>query len=85
MRTREPVSFWRENEIAVAILPRVLASVVVAETSYQVLHVLSFCCDREGDEPPLIKITVLTFKKCKIKLSGLSFFENTRKKVKSPF
>ena len=60
-------------------------SVVVAETSYQVLHVLSFCCDREGDEPPLIKITVLTFKKCKIKLSGLSFFENTRKKVKSPF
>ena len=40
-----PASFWRENVIAVVILLRVLArmSGVVAETSYQMLKVLSFC------------------------------------------
>ena len=35
-------TFWRENLVAVAILMRVLASVVVAETSYQRLKVLAF-------------------------------------------
>ena len=50
--------------IAVVILGRSTtsfgANVVVAETSYQLLQVLSLC-DRERAKPPLIKITVLTF------------------------
>ena len=33
MLAREPASFWRENVVAVVILLRVLASVVVAKTS----------------------------------------------------
>ena len=39
MRELEPASFWRENVVAIVILLRVLAreSVVVAETSYQML------------------------------------------------
>ena len=47
-------------------------NVVVAEKSYQMLEVLSFC-DQERDYPPLIKKTVLTFqvKKSTIKLSGI--------------
>ena len=59
-------------------------NVVVPETSYQVLEVLSFCCDREGVEPPLMKITVLTFleKKRKIKLSGLSFLRIREKTLR---
>ena len=46
---------------------------VVAEKSYQMLEVLSFC-DQERDYPPLIKKTVLMFlvkKKSTIKLSGI--------------
>ena len=40
-RARKPVSFWRENAIAVVILLRVLARiVVVAETRCQMLEVL---------------------------------------------
>ena len=35
-------------------------NVVVAETSYQMLEILSFC-DRERTQSPSIKITVLTF------------------------
>ena len=56
----------------------------MAETSYQVLEVLSFCGDREGVEPPLMKITVLTFleKKRKIKLSGLSFLRIREKTLR---
>ena len=60
-------------------------NVVVAGTSYQVLEVLSFCGDRERVEPPLRKITVLTFleKKRKIKLSGLSFLRIREKNLTS--
>ena len=36
----EPASYWRENMIVVVSL---LVFVVVAETSYQMLEVLSFC------------------------------------------
>ena len=35
-------------------------NVVVAETSHQLLQVLSFC-DQERVKPPLIKITVVAF------------------------
>ena len=42
---RDRASFWRENLVAVIILLRVF---VMAETSYQMLEVLSFC-DRERD------------------------------------
>ena len=53
MHAREPTSFWRENVIAIVILLRVLARiyVVVAETSYQMLEILSFS-DRERALPP---------------------------------
>ena len=37
----EPASYWRENMIVVVSL--LLVFVVVAETSYQMLEVLSFC------------------------------------------
>ena len=53
VRGREPASFWRENLVAVVILLRVSENVVMAETSYQMLEVLSFC-DRERAEPPSI-------------------------------
>ena len=46
MLSRESASFWRENVIAVVILLRVNCfseNIVVAETSYQKLEVLSFC------------------------------------------
>ena len=61
---------------AVVILLRVLARMFeVAETSYQMLEVLSFC-DQERVQPPSLKLTVLTFlvKKGKMKLSGESIF-----------
>ena len=50
-------------------------NVEVAETSYQMLEVLSFC-DRERVQPPSLKVTVLTFlvKNGKMKLSGESIF-----------
>ena len=54
-------------------------NVVVAETSYQMLEVLSFC-DRERAYVPSIKITVLTF----LLKKGVSVvFENTWENVKS--
>ena len=48
-------------------------NVVVAETSCQMLQVLSFC-DQERVQPPSLKVTVLTFvvKNGKMKLSGES-------------
>ena len=61
---------------AVVTLLRVLARMFeVAETSYQMLEVLSFC-DQERVQPPSLKLTVLTFlvKKGKMKLSGESIF-----------
>ena len=50
-------------------------SVVVAETSYQMLEVLPFC-NLERAQPSSITITVLTFlvKKSTIKNSGVSIF-----------
>ena len=50
-------------------------SVVVAETSYQMLEVLPFC-NRERSQPPSITKTVLTFlvKKSTMKLSGVYIF-----------
>ena len=43
----------------------------MAETSYELLEVLSFC-NREKVKPPSLKVTVLTcpVKKGKMKLSG---------------
>ena len=48
-------------------------NVELAETSYQMLEVLSFC-DRKGASSPSLKITALTFlvKNGKMKLSGES-------------
>ena len=59
-------------------------NVLVAESSYQVLEVLSFC-ERKRAWPPLVKITLLAFwwTISKIKLSGVSLEKNTRKKLKS--
>ena len=57
---RKPASFGREFVVAVVILLRVLASVVVAGTSYQMLEILAFC-NRERCFPPSITITVLIF------------------------
>ena len=56
--------------------------VVVAETSYQMLEVLSFC-DRERVQPPSLMVTVLTFlvKNGKMKLSGESIFWEYAKKL----
>ena len=56
-------------------------NVEVAETSYQMLEVLSFC-DRERVQPPSRKITVLTFlvKYGKMKLSWGSVFTEYAKK-----
>ena len=50
-------------------------NVEVAETSYQMKEVLSFC-DGERVQPPSLKITVLTFlvKNGKMKFSGESIF-----------
>ena len=48
MLAREPASFGRENVVAVVTLLRVLArNVEVAQTSYQMLEVLSLC-DQES-------------------------------------
>ena len=49
-------------------------NVEMAETSYQMLVVLSFC-DRERVQPPSLKVTVLTFP-----VKNSLYFENTRKK-----
>ena len=56
-------------------------NVEVAETSYQMLDVLSFC-DQERVEPPSLKVTVLTFlvKNGKIKLFSESIFSDDAKK-----
>ena len=50
-------------------------NVEVAETSYKMLKVLSFC-DQERVQPPSLKVTVLTFlvKNGKMKPSGESIF-----------
>ena len=50
-------------------------NVEVAETSYQMLEVLSFC-HQERVQPPSLKVTVLTFrvKNSEMKLSGKSIF-----------
>ena len=39
VRAREPTSFWRENSSTTSFSK----IVVVVETSYRMLHVLSFC------------------------------------------
>ena len=56
-------------------LLRVLARIVVAKTSYQMLEFLSFC-DRERALTLSIKITklILLMKKSTMKLSGMSTF-----------
>ena len=81
VHAREPAPYWRENMIVVISL--LLVFVVVAETSYQILEVLSFC-DKERTYPPSLKITVITFteKKSKMKLSGETIFR-IRKNLKS--
>ena len=58
-------------------------NVEVAETSYQMLEVLSFC-HQERVQPPSLKVTVLTFlvKNGKMKLSGESIFLEYAKKLK---
>ena len=48
VRTREPVSFWRENEIAVAILLRVCGNGVVAKTNPRNVGDLVFLESRRG-------------------------------------
>ena len=82
MLERESDSFWRENVIAVVILPRVncfsenivvatwkierpgLSIIHGAETSYQMLEVLSFCdrerrqCMESGECTQLLVVTV---------------------------
>ena len=55
-------------------------NVEVAETSYQMLEVLSFC-HQERVQPPSLKVTVLTFLVKNGKMS--LYFENTRKNLKS--
>ena len=63
--------------VAIGILLRVLARiyVVMAETSYQVLEILSFS-DRERALPPSTEISVQTFmvKKRTKMLSGVPIF-----------
>ena len=68
--------------VAVVILLRVLVSVVVAGTSYQMLEILAFC-NRERCFPPSITIKVLIFlmKKSTMKNSGVFFFLTIRKKT----
>ena len=55
----------------------------MAETSYQMLEILSFS-DREKTQPASIEISVRNFvvKKSTLKLSEESCLENTRKKIK---
>jgi len=43
---REPASFWREKVVSFVILLQGCETVMVTETSYQILDVLPFC-DRE--------------------------------------
>ena len=52
-----------------------IETVTVAETSYQILRILSFC-NWERAQNPLININVLTFlvKKGTVKLSGMYIF-----------
>ena len=52
-----------------------MKNVLVEESSYQMLEVLTFC-DREGTQTPSIKITAVTFlwKKSTIKISRVSIF-----------
>lgn len=60
-------------------------NVLVAESSYQVLEVLSLCESKRA-WPPLVKITELAFGEQQVKWSflGCLFLEkNTRKKLKS--
>ena len=55
----------------------------MAETSYQMLEVLSFC-DQERVQPPSLKVTVLNVlvKNGSMKLSGESIFSEYAKKLK---
>ena len=55
----------------------------LAETSYQIFEVKSFC-NRERAKPSPIKITALIFlvKNSTVKLSGLNIFDNTRQNFK---
>ena len=57
--------------------------VILAETSYQIFEVKSFC-NRERAKPSPIKITALIFqvKNSTVKLSGLNIFDNTRQNFK---
>ena len=60
MRVREPVSFWRENVIAVDCLLRALARI---STSYQRLVLFISFSDRDRAYPLSIQIILLTLVK----------------------
>ena len=53
----------------------------MAETSYQMLEILSFS-DRERTPSKEIIVLTCVVKKSTMKLSGVSCLENTRKKIK---
>lgn len=80
MHGREPASFWRENVRAIIILLRAFVSqnVVVVETSYELLEILSFCYRERAWTSLIKKISVITF-------PGCICFENTRKDFQVEF
>ena len=80
MHAREPASFWRENVRAIIILLRAFESqnVVVVETSYELLEILSFCYRERAWTSLIKKISVITF-------PGCICFENARKDFQVEF
>ena len=54
-------------------------NIVVARTSYQMSEVLSFCYRERASFSINIRTNVFGEKKERMKLSGVSFFENTPK------
>ena len=60
MLAREPVILAGKRGSRRHSTTRFSENVEVAETSYQMLEVLSFC-DQERVQPPSLKLTVLTF------------------------
>ena len=80
MHGREPASFWRENVRAIIILLRAFESqnVVVVETSYELLEILSFCYRERAWTSLIKKISVITF-------PGCICFENARKDFQVEF
>ena len=80
MHAREPASFWRENVRAIIILLRAFASqnVVVVETSYELLEILSFCYRERAWISLIKKISVITF-------PGCICFESARKDFQVEF